>query len=111
MILHKGDVITVIVPGDYGKPRPAVIVQADPYAETHASLTVCPLTTHLTGLRLFRIAIAPDDENGLKEASEVMVDKVSSLGRVRAGNPIGKLSMGDRAAVDGALRRWLALDE
>jgi mRNA interferase MazF len=110
MTLSKGDVVTVVVPGDNGKPRPAVVVQANPFAEVHPSLTVCPLTTHLTGLRLFRVAIAPEVKNGLRQASEVMVDKVSSVSRNRIGSQVGKLSAGDRAAVDEALRRWFGLD-
>jgi mRNA interferase MazF len=110
MSLSKGDVVTVVVPGEYGKPRPAIVVQASPFAEVHPSLTVCPLTTHLTGLRLFRVAVAPDEKNGLKQTSEVMVDKVSSLHRNRIGSPIGKLSAGDRDALDAALRRWFGLD-
>jgi mRNA interferase MazF len=111
MILRKGDVVTTIVPGGYGKPRPVVVVQADPYAETHASLTVCPFTTHLTGLRFFRIAVAPDPGNGLAAPSEVMVDKVSTLSRGRIGARIGELGPGDRRALDEALLRWLALDD
>jgi mRNA interferase MazF len=101
--------VTAIVPGDFGKPRPVVILQANAYLEHHPSVTVCPLTTHLTGLRLFRIAIAPDRKNGLKELSEAMVDKVSSLRRERIGDPIGRLSALDLRAIDDALRRWLSL--
>ncbi len=77
--------------------------------EYHASVTVCPLTTHLTGLRLFRIMVAPDKNNGLDEPSEIMVDKLSSLRRERFGRPIGRLSARDLRAVDEALLRWLAL--
>lgn len=105
----RGDLVTAIVPGDFGKPRPVVILQANAYLEHHPSVTVCPLTTHLTGLRLFRIAIAPDRKNGLKELSEAMVDKVSSLRRERIGDPIGRLSALDLRAIDDALRRWLSL--
>jgi mRNA interferase MazF len=85
-------------------------VQADAFVEYHTSLTVCPLTTHLTGLRLFRIMVAPDKLNGLNEPSEVMVDKLNSLRRERIGGSIGRLSPLDMRAVDGALRRWLALE-
>ncbi|HVW20623.1 MAG TPA: type II toxin-antitoxin system PemK/MazF family toxin [Opitutaceae bacterium] len=110
-MLSKGDIVTAVLPGNYGKPRPAVIVQADPYAETHASLTVCPFTTHLTGLRFFRIAVAPDQNNGLAQPSEVMVDKIGSIGRDRIGNRIGRLSPTDKRAIDEALYRWLGLDD
>jgi mRNA interferase MazF len=105
----RGEVVTAVVPGDFGKPRPVVIVQADAFVEYHASVTVCPLTTHLTGLRLFRIMVAPDKRNGLNEASEVMVDKLNSLRRERIGSSIGRLSALDLRAVDEALRRWLTL--
>jgi mRNA interferase MazF len=109
MTWARGDLVTVVVPGGFGKPRPVVIVQADAFVELHASVTVCPLTTHLTGLRLFRIIVAPDKRNGLDEPSEVMVDKLNSLRRERIGGSIGHLSALDLRAVDDALRRWLAL--
>lgn len=109
MTLARGDVVAAIVSGDFGKPRPVVIVQARPYLESHASITVCPLTTHLTGLRMFRIMIAPDKSNGLNEPSEVMVDKVSSLRRERIATSIGKLAASDMQAIDTSLRGWLAL--
>lgn len=109
MSWKRGDVVSAVAPGDFGKPRPVVVVQADAFAERHASITVCPLTTHLTGLRLFRVAIAPDERNGLREPSEVMVDKLSSLRRERIGKPIGRLSVLDLRGIDEALRRWLAL--
>jgi mRNA interferase MazF len=105
----RGDLVTAVVAGDFGKTRPVVILQADAFVEHHASVTVCPLTTHLTGLRLFRIIVAPDKRNGLNEPSEVMVDKLNSLRRERIGNSIGRLSALDMRAVDEALRRWLAL--
>lgn len=105
----RGDLVTAVVPGDFGKPRPVVIVQADAFSEHHASVTVCPLTTRLTGLRLFRIMVAPDKRNGLNEPSEVMVDKLNSLRRERIGGSIGRLSALDMRGVDEALRRWLSL--
>jgi mRNA interferase MazF len=109
MTWSRGDIVAAIVPGDYGKPRPVVIVQADAFVEHHASVTVCPLTTHLTGLRLFRIALAPDRRNGLDQPSEIMVDKLNSLRRERIGGAIGRISGTDLRAVNEALRRWLAL--
>ena len=109
MIWRRGEVVTAIVPGDFGKPRPVVIVQASAFLEHHASVTICPLTTHLVGLRLFRVAVAPDESNGLNEPSEVMVDKLSSLRRERIGPTIGRLSVFDLEAIDGALREWLSL--
>ena len=105
----RGELVTAIVPGDFGKPRPVVIVQANAFVEHHPSVTVCPLTTHLTGLRLFRIMVAPDKRNGLNEPSEVMIDKLNSLRQERIGITIGRLSALDLSAIDDALRRWLDL--
>jgi mRNA interferase MazF len=109
MKLARGDVVAAIIPGDFGKPRPVVIVQAGAFLESHASVTVCPLTTHLTGLRMFRIIIAPEKGNGLTEPSEVMVDKVSSLRRERISEAIGSLSESEMLVIDDSLRGWLAL--
>lgn len=109
MTWARGELVTAFVPGDFGKPRPVVIVQANVFVEHHASVTVCPLTTHLTRLRLFRITVAPAKRNGLNEPSEVMVDKLNSLRRERIGNTIGRLSALELRAVDEALRRWLEL--
>jgi mRNA interferase MazF len=110
MTWARGDLVSAIVPRGYGKPRPVVIVQADSFLEFHASITVCPLTTHLRGLRLFRVMVAPDKRNGLREPSEVMVDKLSSLRRESIGAAIGRLSPLDMRAIDDALRRWLSLN-
>lgn len=59
--------------------------------------------------RLFRIAIAPDEANGLDQASEIMIDKISSLRRERIGRRVGALSRFDLEAVDAALAAWLGL--
>jgi mRNA interferase MazF len=111
MTWRRGEVVAAIVPGDIGKPPPVVIVQADAFLAHHASVTVCPLTTHLLGLRLFRVAVATDEGNGLNELSEVMADKVGSLRRERIGPSIGRLSAFDVKALDEALRQWLSLGE
>jgi mRNA interferase MazF len=105
----RGEIVTAVIPGDFGKPRPVVVVQADAFLEHHPSFTVCPLTSHLTGLGLFRIMVAPDKRNGLGSPSEVMVDKISSLRSDRIGTSMGRLSVLELRAVDEALRRWLAL--
>jgi mRNA interferase MazF len=86
-----------------------VTVHADAFVEHHAPVSVCPLTSHLTGLRLFRIMVAPDKRNGLNEPSEVTADKLNSLRRERIGGSMGRLSALDLRAVGDALRRWLAL--
>jgi len=108
--VRRGDVVLYAAAGDYGKPRPGVIVQSDLFNETHASVTVCPLTSDVTGLRLFRVPMGPGEGTGLKSSSEAMVDKVVSIRRERIARKAGVLGRGDLAAIDEALRLWLGLD-
>ena len=93
--MERGDVITVCLPGDYGKPRPAVIVQCDLLNAEADSVIVCPLTTHLVDAARICVDIAPAPRNGLRQPSQVMVDKIMTVPRRRIGEVIGRL-----AAVD-----------
>jgi mRNA interferase MazF len=72
--VKRGDFVLAVVHGDYGKPRPAVVVESDLFNPTHASLLVCLLTTDLIDAPLFRLTIAPSAANGLREMSQIMVD-------------------------------------
>ncbi len=80
--------VTVASPGAYsGKPRPAVVVQADRWLQAHPSLTLCPLTSALVEAPLVRLPVQPTPRNGLQKSSQLMVDKllmvpISSLGAV-----------------------------
>jgi mRNA interferase MazF len=108
--LTRGAVVTVAGSGDFaGKLRPAVVVQSDLFNETHASLTVVPLTTTLADADLFRIDLRPTRENGLRARSQAMVDKITSVRRDRIGGAIGALAAVDLERIDAALRTWLSL--
>ena len=107
--LRRGDVVVCALPGDYGKPRPALVVQSDLFNETHASVVLCPISSHLTGLDLFRVAVPAGASNGLRKDSEVMIDKMSAVDRVRVKQQIGRLSGVQMSLVDSALRIWLEL--
>ena len=101
--MRRGDLVTVAAPGDYGKPRPAVIVQTDAFPETHASVVVCQLTSELVDAADFRITIDPRPENGLRVTSQVMVDKPVTIRRERIGQKIGRLGDQDMARLNIAL--------
>lgn len=91
--MKRGELFSVAASGDYGKPRPAVIIQADALLEGGLnSVIICPLTSTPTEAKWFRIAVEPEPENGLKKASYIMVDKVMSVRRERLGQPIGRIS-------------------
>jgi mRNA interferase MazF len=74
---------------DTGKPRPAVIIQDDHFDTD--SVTLCPFTTDQTEAPLFRLAIDPDQGNGLDAPCRIMVDKVTTVRRARLGAKIGIL--------------------
>ena len=96
--MKRGDVVVAVLRGDYGKPRPAVVVQSDLYAE-HTSVTVAMMTTTLTDLENIRITIEPDPSNGLREVSQVLVDRLQTVRRDRIREVVGRLLPG--AAVVG----------
>ncbi len=108
-MIRRGDVVTVVLPGDYGKPRPALVVQADTFNETHPSLTLAPLTSKVMDLPLFRITVDPSAGNGLRSVSQIMVDKLVSVPRGRIGQSIGRIEDEHLQRVSRALMLWLGL--
>jgi mRNA interferase MazF len=103
MPMRRGDVVTVAAAGDYGKPRPAVIVQTDAFPEDHASVVVCQMTSDIVDAPDFRVLIEPDPDNGLRARSQIMADKPVTIRRERIGQLIGHLGSEDLARVNVAL--------
>ena len=101
--MSRGDVVIVAAPGDYGKPRPAVIVQSDAFPANHASVVVCQMTSELANAADFRITIEPSPETGIRIRSQVMADKPVTIRRERIGQPIGRLAAADMARLNVAL--------
>lgn len=88
--MRRGDIVTVAAAGDYGKPRPAVIVQSDHLLGAD-SIIVCPLTSTERDAPLVRLPIDPSPTTGLRQRSYVMVEKVMALAAKRCGKVIGRL--------------------
>lgn len=107
--MKRGDIVTIAVQGDYGKPRPALIAQADVFNDTHASISVLPLTSRIVDAPLFRLTIDPSRQNGLTHVSQVMVDKVISVPRAKIGKVIGRLPDDTMIRVTRALTVWLGI--
>jgi mRNA interferase MazF len=103
-----GDLVTIVTSGDYGKPRPALIVQADAYAD-HSSITVLPLTSELHDVPLLRVTVEPGDGTGLRQRSQVMVDKATAIPRAKTGSLIGRLDEATLAKVSQALGSFLGI--
>src|SRR5438445_114107 len=91
--MRRGDVIVVAASGDYGKPRPAVIVQTDAFPDIHASMIICQLTTQLADGVDFRVTVEPTEMNGLREKSQIVVENPVRGRRERIGKVIGHLTM------------------
>jgi mRNA interferase MazF len=107
--LSRGDLVTAVFGRDDGKRRPAVVVQSDTFNRTHMSVVLCPISSEITGLHMFRILLRESETQGLRNDSEVMVDKMGTVERSRIRQRVGRLSPAQMARVDGALRAWLDL--
>lgn len=92
----------------YGKPRPALVIQFDLFAE-HPSITILPVTSELRNTPLFRVPVEPTEKNGLRKMSEVMADKVQTVPRKKIGNVFGRVAGEDMLAVSHALAVFLGV--
>lgn len=107
--MKRGEVWTVSGGASYaGKLRPAVIVQEDRFEATN-SVTLCAFTTDPTDAPLLRMLIEPSDRNGLKMASRLMIDKITTVPKARLGKRIGKLNDEDVVRLNRALMAFLGL--
>jgi mRNA interferase MazF len=106
--LKRGSVVTVAPPGDYGKPRPALVVQSDFFHE-HPSITLCLITSDLRGAPLFRLTVRPSPDNGLHKPSQIMVDKIMTVSREKIRDVIGRLEDKSMVEVNRTLALWVGL--
>jgi mRNA interferase MazF len=110
--MKRGEVWTVSAGGPYTgkprKPRPSVIVQEDRFQGTN-SVALCAFTTDPTEAPLLRMLVEPTDKNGLSIASRLMIDKITTVPKVRLGKRIGKLHDEDIVRLNRALTVFLGL--
>ena len=106
--MKRGDLATVALQGDLGKPRPALVIQSDLFSD-HPSVTVLPVTSTLQAAPLFRIDIEPNASNGLRQRSQVMVDKMQAVARSRVGPVFGRLDDETMLAVNRAMAVFMGL--
>jgi len=86
-MIQRGSLVTVSLPGDYGKPRPALVIQSNLLADLD-SIVLCPVTSVLRYMEIM---------------SQIMVDKISTLPRNKISSPFGHLSDERIKAVNQAL--------
>lgn len=106
--MRRGDLVTVSAQGDYGKPRPAVVIQSDVLNAADSVLVVL-LTGTIADAPLYRLTIEPTASNGLKLVSQVMIDKVLAYPRAKCGLVIGHLSGADMLALNNMLSVMIGL--
>lgn len=107
--MKRGEIWTVAGGPDYaGKPRPALILQDDAFDAT-ASITICPFTTHVVDAPLMRLSIEPSVRNGLRAASQLMIDKITTVSKTKLESDVGRLSDEDIVRVNRAVVVFLGL--
>ena len=104
--MKRGDVVTIALQGDYGKPRPALVIQSDLF-DAHPSVTVLPVTSELRDTPLFRVNVEPSTTNGLRKKSQIMVDKAQTVARTKVGKTIGRIEDSTLLAVNRLLALFL----
>ncbi len=104
----RGDFVTIAIQGDFGKSRPALVIQADQFSE-HASATVLPVTSTLVPAPLLRVTIEPSAENGLHKPSQVMVDKAMTVKRDKVGPAFGRIDADALVEVERCLAVFLGI--
>ena len=86
--MNRGDFVTIAMQGDFGKPRPALVIQSDQFGG-HATVTVLLVSSALVNAPLLRVTVDPGEKNGLQKTSQVMVDKAMTVKRDKLGTSFG----------------------
>ncbi|MDN5850504.1 MAG: type II toxin-antitoxin system PemK/MazF family toxin [Nitrococcus sp.] len=106
--MKRGDFVTIVMQGDYGKPRPALAIQADQFNE-HTSVTVLPLTNILFEAPLLRVTLQPNEVNALEKPSQIMIDKTMTVRRDRIGRVFGHINAITLIEVERCLAVFLGI--
>ena len=108
-MLKRGNIVSIVVQRDFGKPRPALLIQSDMFNEAHATLSVLLISSDLIDAPLFRLSIEPNQVNGLTQPSQIQVDKVMTVRRDKVGQLIGSVDDAMMVRVNRALALWTGL--
>lgn len=104
----RGDFVTVAMQGDFGKPRPALVIQSDQFSE-HTSVTLLPVTSTLVAAPLLRVTVHPTPESGLQKPSQVMVDKAMTVKRDKVGPAFGRIDADVLVEIERCLAVFLGV--
>lgn len=106
--MTRGDLVAIAVQGDFGKPRPALVIQSDRFDE-HATVTVLLVSSALVDAPLFRVTVQPSAENGLQKPSQIMVDKTMTVRKDKIGGAFGRIDADTMVEVDRCLAVFLGI--
>ena len=106
--MRRGDFVTVAMQGDFGKPRPALVIQSDQFNE-HTTVTVLPVTSTLVAAPLLRVTVQPTPESGLQKPSQVMVDKAMTVKRDKVGPAFGRIDADVLVEIERCLAVFLGV--
>jgi mRNA interferase MazF len=107
--MKRGNIVTVAMQGDFGKPRPALVLQSDVFSDIHGTVTVALISSEIVQAPIFRLDIEPNEANGLTRPSQVQIDKIMSIRSEKIGSVIGELNDIMMVRVNRALALWLGL--
>jgi len=107
--VRRGDLVTISMQGDFGKPRPALVIQSDVFNATHATVTILPITSDVIDAVIFRLTIEPSEANGLRKTSQIMVDKTMTVKVEKIGSVFGRLDDSCMVSVNRALAVFVGL--
>jgi mRNA interferase MazF len=107
--VKRGDLVVLAMPGDYGKPRPALVVQSDLFNETHESISLAPVTSTLVNAPFFRLTLEPSSSTGLRTMSQIMIDKITTVRRDRVRRTIGRVEDETMLRVNRAIALWFGV--
>jgi mRNA interferase MazF len=107
--VKRGDFITVAAQGDYGKPRPAVVVQSDALAGADSVLVALCVGSGLIDAPFYRLTVEPRPANGLQKLSQILVDKILAYPRAKCGPVFGRLEPHELLALNSMLLVMLGL--
>jgi len=107
--VKRGNVVTVAMQGDFGKPRPALVLQSNVFSDIHVTVTIALISSEIVQAPIFRLDIEPSEVNGLTMPSQVQIDKIMSIRSEKIGSVIGELNDVMMVRVNRALALWLGL--
>ena len=107
-MIRRGYLLPIAIAGDFGKPRPALVIQSDLF-DQHPTVTVLLVTSILADAPLLRVTVNPSLQNGLQSISQVMIDKTMTVRREKLGKPFGKLESKTLQEVERCLAVFLGV--